>query len=175
MKWMIISLLLLAVTLLIADPAFAGGGDPDPPVSIRLTTKSSQGNPGDVITVSGSGADPGLSVFVTLAPQADSATGALATVEVTPAADGAFSAALDIPGDAADGIYAVRAEQFTTDGFVLHFYWNAFTIGSGGSGPLLPTTGMPTTPSLALATVILGLLLVMSLLARGVYAAATDK
>jgi hypothetical protein len=174
MKRIGFSLLLLTIVLLIGGTVFAGEGDTDAAISLRIAITPFQGDPGTVVTVTGTGADPSLKVYVTLSPQADSAEDALASVEVDPAADGTFETTIAIPEDTPDGRYAIRAEQFTAKGGVLHYYWNAFTVGAGGEGPLLPVTGrLPGTP--LTITAALALLLAVGMIARGVYAAVAKK
>jgi hypothetical protein len=171
MKQLSITLLLLAVTLLAVQPVAAGQGSPAAPVSLRLTTNTSQGDPGDSVTISGSGAVPGQIVFVTLSPQADSAAGALITEQAMPDANGTFSLALTIPATVPDGIYAIRAEQFTSTGLVLQYYWNAFTVGAGAGGPLLPNSGAVINHASSNGTIILGLVILLLMLSRGAHAA----
>jgi hypothetical protein len=178
MKRLLIFLLVGSLIALFASPVLAGQGNPDPGVTIRIGLDRSQADPGEGVTVSGSGAIVGRNVAVMIAPQADSAAGALVTEQVVPADDGTFSAVLTVPDDAEDGIYAIRAEQRAANGAVIQYYWNIFTIGAGGSGPFLPKVGgIIAGPSLSLtmATAALGLLLVTGLVARGAYAAATGK
>lgn len=170
MKYVGVVLLFLGLSMLLARPVQGGGGNPTAPVSIRIALKSSQANPGGSVTVSGSGAEATLNVFVTLSPQAGTATGALVTEEVVPAADGTFSAVLVIPASTLDGIYAIRAEQFAPNGRPLQYYWNAFTVGAGGSGPLLPTAGASPLPVFNPVILALTLLLAISLLSSGMYA-----
>ena len=174
MKRVAFSIFLLMLALLVGQTAFAGGGDTEPAVDIRIGITPTQGDPGTDITVTGTGADPARTVFVTLSPQADSAEGALATVEVQPESDGSFSATLTVPDDTPDGRYAVRAEQFADSGNPLQYYWNAFIVGAGGEGPLLPVTGtFPGTPLTITAGIALFLLAAMLL--RGLYGAAVKK
>ena len=168
MKQMAIVVLLLTAILLMAQPVAAGQGSPDAPVSLRITTSTSRGNPGDRVTISGSGAIPNQIVFVSLSPRADSAVGALITAEVTSAGDGTFSVVLTIPADVPDGIYALRAEQFSANGGVLHYYWNAFTVGSGGKGPLLPIGGGEAKRDPSRVYMIAGLVVVGMMLSQGV-------
>ncbi len=172
MKQISIALLILATTLLMVQPVSAGQGSPDAPVGLRITTSALRGNPGDSVTISGSGAVLGRTVFVTLSPQADSAAGAFITEEMAPAANGTFSLVLTIPTDVPDGIYAIRAEQFSSEGVVLQYYWNAFTVGVGAKGPLLPVNGGVMTRASPETLVILGLAVVTMMLSRGTYAAA---
>jgi len=173
MKRIALSLLLLGIVFLMTGPVFAGDGDPDPAVSIRMVITPVQGNAGTEISVSGTGADSTLKVHITLSPQAGSAESALATVEVAPNPDGSFSATLTVPAGTADGRYAVRAEQFLATGGLLHYYWNAFTVGAGGEA-LLPVTGsVPGTPFTVTAA--LALLLVVGMAIRGVYAIVVQR
>jgi hypothetical protein len=132
MRWIYIAFLLVGLVLLIGSPALAAQ---DTPLNMQISISPFRGEPGSEITVSGSGADPSLQVIVTLAPQVDSAAGALATVELTPAADGTFETTLTVPTDVPDGRYAVRAEQFTPQGLVLHYYWNMFSVSTASPVP----------------------------------------
>lgn len=172
MKQMAVVVLLLAATLLMVQPVAAGQGSPDAPVNLRITASALRGNPGDSVTVTGSGAVPGQSVFVSLSPQADSAAGAFITQEVIPAASGTFSVGLTIPANVPDGVYALRAEQFSPTGAVLQFYWNAFTVGAGGTGgPLLPISGGEANSGLARVYIIFGLVILAMMLSQGLYSA----
>ena len=174
MKQLMIALCLIGLVLLAVSPAMAGQGSGDAPVNLRLTSSAAQGNPGAQVTVSGSGADTQRNVVITLAPQADSAANALITEEVVPAADGTFSAVITLPSNAPDGVYALRAEQFTDQGFVLQYYWNTFTVGAGGSGPFLPVSGAVAEPPSGLVPALLALLLVAGLLGRAAYLTAME-
>jgi hypothetical protein len=166
MTRVIASLLLLGTVLLMAGPVAAGEGDGDVPTKLRITISPTQGDPGTKINVTGTGAQPATKVRLMIAPQADSAQGALGLVEVDPAGDGTFSSTLTVPADLEDGIYAVWAEQLSPNGGVIHYYWNSFVVGAGGEGPLLPTTGaIPGTP--LTITAALAALLVMGLLIQG--------
>ncbi|MFQ5610661.1 MAG: hypothetical protein ACE5H9_00860 [Anaerolineae bacterium] len=171
MKRVVFSIALLAIVLLMAGPVSAGEGDDDPATTLRISITPTQGDPGTEISVTGSGAQAGIKVRLMIAPQADSSNDAVGLVEVEPASDGTFSGVVTVPSDLADGIYAVRAEQLNSNGNVIHYFWNAFTVGAGGDGPLLPTTGaIPGTPLTISA--VLAVLLVMGLLIQGLRAAA---
>lgn len=172
MKRVFASLVLLGIVLLIAGPVSAGEGDGSVATTLRITISPTQGDPGTQISVSGSGAQAGIKVRLMISPRADSAEGAVGLVEVEPAADGTFSGTVTVPGDLADGIYAVRAEQLNAKGNVIHYYWNSFTVGAGGDGPLLPTTGAIPGTSLTIAAA-LAALIVMGLLIQGIRAVAT--
>ena len=93
--------LLVGLILCVGSPVMAGQGSPEAPVSLRISVNPLQGDAGAVIDITGSGAEASSKVVVTLAPQADSAAGALASVEVTPDPDGTFAASLTIPDDVA--------------------------------------------------------------------------
>jgi hypothetical protein len=168
-------ILLVGLVLLMGKPVLAGQGSPDAPVSLRISISPLQGNPDTVINVTGSGADASLKVVVTLSPQADSAAGALATVEVTPAADGTFSTSLAVPAGTADGHYAVRAEQFSPRGNVLQYYWNSFIVGSGGGDMFLPGAGSVSEPPAPGLTLALALVLIIGLIVQGGYAIIRKK
>lgn len=171
MKRLIISVLLLCLVALMAGPVYAGEGD-DVPRDIRITISPFSGVGGDTISVSGSGADPSQPVIISLSPRPDTAEGALATVTVTPAADGTFSATLTVPTNIADGRYFVRGEQFTVSGNVMQYYYNTFAVGNVDLGALLPVTGVVPGTSLSI-TALLALLLGLAMVARGVYALVT--
>jgi hypothetical protein len=171
MKRLIISVLLLCLVALMAGPVYAGEGD-DVPRDIRITISPFSGAGGDTISVSGSGADPSQSVIISLSSRPDTAEGALATVTVTPAADGTFSASLTVPTDIADGRYFVRGEQFTVNGNVMQYYYNTFAVGNVDLGTLLPVTGVVPGTSLTV-TATLAMLLALALVARGAYALVT--
>jgi hypothetical protein len=119
--------------------------------------------------VTGTGAKPGTTVSISLSPGAETAEGALVTVDVEPAQDGTFSTNLTIPEDTEDGIYAIRAEQLTENGNTLQYYWNAIIIGSGGDGPLLPDTGGVIEQAAAGGITVLAVILVVALVMRGLF------
>jgi hypothetical protein len=169
MKRIAIALLIVSATLAIVQPAAAGQGSGDAPVSLRMVTSTTQADPGETVTVSGSGAVAGQ-VVVSLAPQADSAAGAIVTEETSAADDGTFSVTVTIPADVPDGIYAMRAEQFGPNGGVLHFYWNVFTVGAGGEGPFLPASGGEMQQEVSEYIIILGLLVIAVMLGSGLRA-----
>ena len=171
MKRLIAFFLLLSLVVLMVDPVFAGDGD-DVPRDIRITISPFSGNAGATISVSGSGADPGQAVIVTLSPRPDTAEGALVRVTVSAVKDGTFSATLSVPADVADGRYYVRGEQFTASGNVMQYYYNSFIVGAPAEIALLPVTG--TVPGMPLTvTATLALLLILTMTARGVYALRT--
>jgi hypothetical protein len=168
---MLIAILVLLTSLVLVRPAAAGQGSGDASVSLRMVTSTTQADPGETVTVSGNGAVAGQMVVVSLAPQADSAAGAVVTKEVSAADDGTFSVTVTIPEDVADGIYAMRAEQSGPNGGVLHYYWNAFTVGAGGEGPFLPASGGEIQNKVPVLLIILGLLAVTLMLGSGLRAA----
>ena len=170
MKRMVITILVLVTSLVLVRPAAAGQGSGDAPVSLRMGTSTTQADPGETVTVSGNGAVAGQVVVVSLAPQADSATGAVVIEEVTAADDGTFSVTVPIPDDVADGIYAMRAEQSGPNGGVLHYYWIAFTVGAGGEGPFLPASGGEMQNEIPRLLITLGLLVVALMLGSGLQA-----
>jgi hypothetical protein len=153
----------------------AGGGSSDAPVDIRISINPTQGDPGESIAVTGTRAKPGSTVFISLSPGAETAEGALVTVEVDPAADGTFSTNLTIPADTEDGIYAIRAEQLSERGNVLQYYWNAVIVGNGGDGPLLPTSGGVIEAEANTGITTLALILIGLLMLGGVYRVIRTK
>jgi hypothetical protein len=170
MKRVFLSLILLGIALLVGRPAFAGGGSGDAPVNLRISISPVQGNANTAITVSGTGANPGVPVSVALAPQTDTAANALATTQVNPNPDGTFRATLTVPANTADGQYAVRAQQVDGSGRLLQFYWHLFNVGAGAGVSALPSAGgvMEGTASPVVST--LALLLLIGLGVRGIYA-----
>ncbi len=169
MRRILLSGLLLIVVLVMGQTVYAGDGVTN---TLRITISPVLGKPGTVVDVQGTGADPAFDVVVTLAPQADSADDAFATVTVTPADDGTFAASFTIPDGMADGRYYLRAEQFSATGNVLQYYWNGFTVGAMAESALLPETGaIPGTPFTV--TAMLALLLLVGMVLRGVYAVAS--
>ncbi len=170
MRRILLSGFLLIVVLIMGQTVYAGDGTTP---TLRITISPVQGEPGTVVDIQGTGADPAFDVVVTLAPQADSAAGAFATVTATPAADGTFSASFTIPDEVTDGHYFLRAEQFSDTGNVLQYYWNGFTVGAMAESALLPETGaIPGTPFTV--TAMLALLLVVGMVLRGAYAVASN-
>jgi hypothetical protein len=165
--------LIIILLGLFALPAWAGEGTTDTPRNLSMSASARQGDAGASVNVAGAGAQVGTPVYVTLAPRATSAEGAFVTVQVSPAADGSFSTSLTIPAEVPDGIYFIRAEQFSGTGGVVQYYWQAFTVGTGGGVSLasvLPETGtveaQAVSPALAvLSSLMLGLIAL--LLMRG--------
>lgn len=168
MKRLVASFLLVCLVALMTNPVFAGEGD-DLPRDIRITINPFSGNAGTTITVSGSGADPGQPVIVTLSLRPNTAEGALASTTVSAVKDGTFSATLSVPANIADGRYYVRGEQFTANGNVMQYYYNTFIVGAPTEVAMLPVTGTVPGTSLTI-TATLALLLILSMTARGVYA-----
>ena len=170
MRRIIFSGVLLMIVLVMGQVVYAGDGTAN---TLRITISPVLGEPGTVVDVQGTGANPDFDVVLTLAPQADSADDAFATVTVTPAADGTFSASFTIPDGVTDGRYFLRAEQFSATGNVLQYYWNGFTVGAMAESALLPETGaIPGTPFTV--TAMLALLLTVGMVLRGVYAVASN-
>jgi len=172
-KRLIVSILLLGLVALLAGPVSAGEGV-DTPRDIRIAINPFSASAGTAISVSGSGAEVGRQVVVTLSIRADSAEGALLSITVDPAADGTFSTTVTVPNDTADGRYYIRAEQFTDNGNVLQYYYNELVIGNPGEEAFLPETGQLSGVSLTV-TAALGLLLFVALILRGVYALSVRK
>jgi hypothetical protein len=170
MKRALLSLILLGLALLVGHPAFAGGGSGDAPVNLRISINPVQGNANTAITVSGTGADPSARVSIALAPQTDTATNALATVQVNANTDGTFSATLTVPANTSDGQYAVRAEQIGSNGQTLQFYWHLFNVGAGAGVSALPASGEVMTDPPSTVVITLALLLLLGLSIRGAYA-----
>jgi len=171
MRRMLLSGFLLMVVLVMGQTVYAGEGTAR---TLRITISPVLGDPGTEVDIQGTGANPDFDVVIALAPQADSAEGAFATVTVTPAADGTFSTSFTIPENMTDGRYFLRAEQISDTGSVLQYYWNGFTVGAAPAGALLPETGaIPGTPFTV--TAMLALLLLTGMVLRGVYAVANVR
>jgi hypothetical protein len=165
--------MVLGLCLVLAPVALAGGGQDD--FTIRLTISKTFAAPGDAITVSGSGAQPGEVVAVLIVPDPSSGANALASVEVTPDAGGNFSTSITVPATAATGRYAIRAEQPPGYGdFVDQFFWAGICVNqcTGETlGSMLPDTGGAVPGGAALSMLLSGLL-VSGLVIRGVGRAA---
>jgi len=127
-------LTIAAVLLLPVSAALAGGE-----ATLRISISPINGDPGTDIAVTGQGAQTGSSVAVMLVSNGDTGDGNIAQVQVDPAADGTFSATIKVPDNTTDGRYAVRAEQRTSEGSLIHFWWVGFQVGGGDA--LLPVTG----------------------------------
>jgi len=162
---------LLMVVLVMGQVVYAGDGTAN---TLRITISPVLGEPGTVVSVLGTGADPAFKVVVTLAPQAGTADGAFSTVTITPADDGTFETSFVVPDDIAAGRYYLRAEQFSDTGNAMQYYWNGFTVGAAPESALLPETcAIPGTPFTV--TAMLALLLLAGLVLRGAYAVANAR
>jgi len=151
------ALLLLIITYL-AEPAYAGQGD----IAIQIAISPVAGEAGTIITINGSGAEPGLAVRVVLAAQPAPASDVFETVEFSPNADGTFAVSLTVPPGTPDGTYYVRAEQTKAGGTIPFYYYNRFQVGSTIDSALLPTTGQSvSTPYALMLGITLPLLLIM--------------
>jgi len=163
-----IGVLLLGVWLAVTPIALAGEGPDD--FTIRITISKTLVSAGDAISVTGSGAEPGVVVNVLIVPDPSSGANGLAAVEVTPDAGGNFSATVTLPDTVETGRYAVRAEQPPgKSGLVKQYYWVGICVNecTGESlGSMLPETGGPL-PAGASIPLILSSLLVSALAIRG--------
>jgi hypothetical protein len=168
-----ITLLILGVWLAVtpvalARPNFGEGADD---FTIRITLDKTRVGPGDAISVTGSGADANVAVNVLIVPDPSSGANALTAVEVTPDADGNFSATLTVPDTAETGRYAVRAEQPPGGGALVNqYYWVGICVNecTGESlGSMLPETG-GLAPAGALVSLVLSGLLIGALAVQGV-------
>jgi hypothetical protein len=155
-----ITLLLLGVWLAIAPIALAGEGPDD--FTINIVLDKTLVGPGDVISVSGSGAEVGVYVNVLIVPDPSSGANALAAVEVWPDAGGNFSAAVTLPDTAQTGRYAVRAEQPPGNGALVNqYYWVGICVNEciGETlGAMLPETGGPLAAGVSIPVILSGLL-----------------
>ncbi len=156
------TLILAAMLLLPVSTALAGG---EGETTLRITISPVSGEPGTSIAVTGQGAKAGIPVKVMIVTNGDTGEGAIAEVQVDPAADGTFSATIKLPEGTADGSYAVRAEQRNKSGGLIHYWWVGFQVGSGSA--LLPVTGTLPGTSITVTTA-LAALLVIALAVQGV-------
>jgi len=163
-----IAMLLLGIWLAIAPIALAGEGPDD--FTIRMTISRTLVGTGDVISVTGSGAEPGVAVNVLIVPDPSSGANALAAVAAMPDSSGNFSATVTVPGTAGTGRYAVRAEQPPGNGALVNqYYWVGICVNecTGESlGSMLPETGGPL-PAGASISLIMSALLASTLVVRG--------
>ena len=163
-----IGVLLLGIWLTITPIALAGGGQDD--FTIRMNLDKTMLSPGDAISVTGSGAEPDLAVNVLVVPDPSSGANALAAVEVTPDANGVFSATITLPETTETGRYAIRAEQPPgSGGLVKQYYWVGICVNecTGETlGSMLPETG-GALPAGSLIPLLLSGLLVSALAVRG--------
>jgi hypothetical protein len=161
--------LLLGLWLAFTPVALAGGGQEN--FTIRIGLDRTFVAPGDAINVTGSGAEPGTAVAVLIVPDPSSGANSLASLEVTPGANGAFATTISVPGTATTGRYAVRAEQPPRfGGLVRQYAWAGICVNecTGETlGSMLPTTGGPL-PGGGSLPILLSGLLVSALAVRGV-------
>jgi hypothetical protein len=158
----VVAIAIAAVLLLPASAAVAGG---ETDTTLRITISPVNGEPGTDIAVTGEGAQAGIPVQVMIVEDGDTGEGVIAEAEMDPADDGAFSVTITVPDGTADGSYAVRAEQRSEGGGVIHYWWVGFQVGDGNA--LLPETGtLPGTSITITAT--LAALLVLVLVGQGV-------
>ena len=163
-----IGVMLLGIWLAITPVALAGEGPDD--FTIRMTISRTLVGPGDVISVTGSGAEPGVTVNVQIVPDPSSGANALTAVTAMPDAGGNFSATIAVPGTAGTGRYAVRAEQPPGNGALVNqYYWVGICVNecTGETlGSMLPETGGPL-PAGASISLIMSALLASTLVVRG--------
>ncbi|MEJ2557509.1 MAG: autotransporter outer membrane beta-barrel domain-containing protein [Anaerolineae bacterium] len=164
-----ITLLVLGVWLAVTPMALAGGGQEN--FTIRATLDKTFVSPGDIISVTGSGAEAGVLVNVQIVPDPASGANALTVVEVMPDANGNFSTSVTVPDTATTGRYAVRAEQPPGNGaLVTQYYWVGICVNecTGETlGSMLPETGGISSTG-ALVSLSLSGLLVGTLTVQGI-------
>jgi len=157
-----VGITLVALLVVPISTALAGG---ETETTLRITISPINGDPGTDIAVTGEGAQAGIPVKVMIVTNGDTGEGPIADASVNPAADGKFSATVKVPQGTKDGNYAVRAEQRSQKGSLIHYWWVGFQVGGGNA--LLPVTG--TLPGTAVTiTAALGALLVAALAVQGV-------
>lgn len=147
-----IFLLALALSLLLMGLFMAGGtmaGEP----TLRITISPRTGPPGTAISVTGEGAHADKPVRVAFVTSGEGGT-SLAQVEVTPQANGTFTATITVPEGVGGGTYAVRAEQINPrTGNLIHYWWNSFTVtGVAPATPGATASVEPTATGVASAT-----------------------
>jgi len=150
MKRKPIFLISLALSLFLIGLLLAGGTNAGEP-TLRITINPRTGPPGTVISVTGEGAQTDKSVKVAFVTSGEGGT-SLAEVQVTPQADGTFTATITVPDGTGGGTYAVRAEQTNpATGNLIHYWYNSFTVTGvatvtpGATAPVVPiTTVTPT-------------------------------
>ncbi len=152
MKRKPIFLVALALSLLVMGLLVAGGtmaGEP----TLRITISPRTGPPGTEIHVTGEGAHADKPVKVAFVTSGERGT-SLAQVEVTPQADGTFTATITVPAGTGGGTYAVRAEQINPrTGNLIHYWWNSFTVtGVAPATPGATASVEPTATGVASAT-----------------------
>ena len=135
-----------------------------PPTSSELTTSTSEASPGDPVTVSGDGFQPGTEVAITF----ESTPVLLATVRADAA--GRFSTVVRIPMDATPGEHTLKATGLGADGRVRVLSARIFIRGTGPTVAVAPAA-TPATPrgplsitGLANLGMIVGIALVLMLL-----------
>jgi hypothetical protein len=169
-------LLLASLWLVVAPIALAGEGQDDFTISIKLD--KTMVSPGDEIGVTGTGATADVIVNVLIVPNPSSGANALTAVEVTPDADGNFSASITVPDTAETGRYAVRAEQPVGNGALVdQYYWVGICVNecTGESfGEMLPDTGGAFPPA-TIVSLALSSLLVGALAVQGTRRARSDR
>jgi hypothetical protein len=185
MRKLVSALAITAGLTLLAAPAYAQEDYP-PDSDEGLTVSESTVAPGETITISGDGADPGATVTFRLVKSSSSALGANRVIlagprlaahvrpqaqssvslgSTTAADDGSFSATLTIPSGLDDGTYTLIA---SSGGEVLATA-TVRVLAAAGTGAL-PFTGSDVAPGLAIgATLIVagGLLLLAVRRRRG--------
>jgi hypothetical protein len=145
MKMKPIFLISLVLSLFLTGLLLVGGtmaGEP----TLRITIDPQTGPPDTAVSVTGEGAQTDKAVKVAFVTSGEGGT-SLAEVEVTPQADGTFTATIRVPDGTPGGTYAVRAEQTNpSTGSLIHYWYNSFTVTGaatatpGATAPVVPTT-----------------------------------
>ena len=133
-----LALSLFLIGLLLAEGTMAAGP------TLRITIAPRTGPPGTAIGVTGEGAQTDKLVKVVLATSGEGGT-TVAEVEVTPQADGTFTATITVPDGTGGGTYAVRAEQTNpSTGNLIHYWYNSFVVTGAVAATATPETAAPT-------------------------------
>jgi hypothetical protein len=143
MKRQPILLLSLALSLFLIGLPLADGTMASGP-TLRITIAPRTGPPGTAIGVTGEGAQTDKLVKVVFATSGGGGT-TVAEVEVTPQADGTFTATITVPDGTGGGTYAVRAEQTNpSTGNLIHYWYNSFVVTGAAAATATPEAAAPT-------------------------------
>jgi hypothetical protein len=156
--------------VLLVKPAQAGEGD----IPLQISISPNAGEIGTIVTVTGSGAEPGRTVRIVLADRPNPPSDIYETVEFSSQSDGTFAVSLTIPTELTNGTYYVRVEQTRAGGVTPFYYYNRFQVGPAGDNAMLPTTGTNLEATL-IVPIALGLVVLLSVLSSGVWAVWRDE
>jgi hypothetical protein len=134
----------LALSLFLIGLFLVGGTMASGP-TLYIAIDPQTGPTGTVIRVTGEGAQTDKLVTVAFVTSGEGGT-SLAEVQVTPLADGTFTAAITVPAGTGGGTYAVRAEQANPNtGNLIHYWYNNFAVT--GAPAAIPVATAPVVPT----------------------------